>query len=627
VLIGLPIAVFLLMAWAFYRRAQSLRLALIMAAVWWAVLLALITETLGSFGALRPPTLGFTWFTLAVMIGVPLALRAGSFRLRLPKVDGATIVLLSSASLISILVFVAAVIAPPNVWDSMEYHLPRVVQWALRGSVGLYPTPDYQQLMAPPFAEWVVMHFQVLSGGDRFAGLVQAGSFGLSAIAASLIAKFLGATGEGQALALLLSATIPQGVLSASGTKNDWVLALWLSCAAALILALRDRPGQIYVVSALASLGLACLTKGTAFLLAPFLVAGCAGVVWNNARKISYGAIAGGLLLALAINVPQFVRNFRLSGSILGFPSPDNSAARTWRNERMGPALLLSNLLRNVALHAGTPSGSLNRGLTALIRRTITAAGANPDDPAVTWNGNVFGVNGVSKHEIFAGNPLHLFLFVLVSVLMLKRTPFSGPWWLYWLWVSAAFVAFCALFKWQAFSGRFHLPFFTLLSALCCAVLTRCVPKPVWLTIGMVFALVGVSCATLNTLRPMIPERTLVQGRPAWGPTIFTIPRDVQYFADQHLQLAQPYIDAINEVNATGCRRVGIDASKEHYEYPLFAMLDSSERSVESWYVNVTNRTAVFRSDRESQPVCAVVCPNCKSDLPENKILRECGCV
>ncbi|MCL2930746.1 MAG: hypothetical protein MGG11_00090 [Trichodesmium sp. MAG_R03] len=105
-----------------------------------------------------------------------------------------------------------AMVAPPNNWDSMTYHMSRVVHWMQNQSVAHYPTYNLPQLFHPPFAEFTITHLQILSGGDIFANLVKWLS-ALSIIGVSLIAKQLGAKEQGQVFAVVFCATLPMGIL------------------------------------------------------------------------------------------------------------------------------------------------------------------------------------------------------------------------------------------------------------------------------------------------------------------------------------------------------------------------------------------------------------------------------
>src|SRR5439155_14043743 len=78
----------------------------------------------------------------------------------------------------------------------------------------------------------------------------------------------LGAGPRAQALSALFCATIPMGILQATSTQNDYVLAFWLVCLAfTLLAALAEPANPLYLIGVGASLGLALLTKGTAYVL------------------------------------------------------------------------------------------------------------------------------------------------------------------------------------------------------------------------------------------------------------------------------------------------------------------------------------------------------------------------
>lgn len=81
--------------------------------------------------------------------------------------------MIAGVSLISVLVGITALVSPPNGPDQLQYRLPRVIGWASRLSAGFFPTHYYVQLVAPPLAEWTMLHSYILSGGDHFVALAQ----------------------------------------------------------------------------------------------------------------------------------------------------------------------------------------------------------------------------------------------------------------------------------------------------------------------------------------------------------------------------------------------------------------------------------------------------------------------
>ena len=197
-------------------RDREWRESILASAVIWGTLVALSTEVMGFFHAIARPFLVLFWvLVLAVSLGLILRNRQEIQRkLNKPKVDGALAWGMLGVIVIYLgLTFLVAIIAPPNTNDSMQYHMSRVMHWMVNRSVDFFPTPSDRQLWMPPFAEYAILHFQVLAGSDRFANLVQWMSMFGSVIAASLVASRLGAGQKGQLFAALFAVTLPMGVL------------------------------------------------------------------------------------------------------------------------------------------------------------------------------------------------------------------------------------------------------------------------------------------------------------------------------------------------------------------------------------------------------------------------------
>ena len=129
-------------------------------------------------------------------------------------------------------------------------------------------------------------------------------------------------------------------------------------CLAHGLLAWSTRPedhGRAVLVGA--TLGLALLTKGLAyFFAAPLLLCLLLGKrTLLSPRWLGLVALSG--LVALALNVPQYARNFEVFSGVLG---PVRLGTGTSLNDPLGfpneafsLPILVSNVVRNAALHAG----------------------------------------------------------------------------------------------------------------------------------------------------------------------------------------------------------------------------------------------------------------------------------
>ncbi|TAH25064.1 MAG: 4-amino-4-deoxy-L-arabinose transferase, partial [Oscillatoriales cyanobacterium] len=183
--------------WLIFQKIDKCwRSAILSAAIVWGVIVALSTEILSLFRLLTFEWVFGLWL-VANILGLMVYLK---FKPVKPifeksqegKFSSVLVGLLGGVFFIFAAVGLIAVVAPPNNWDSMTYHMSRVAHWMQNRSVEHYPTSYVPQLYHPPGAEFAIMHFQILTGGDRFANLVQWLSMVGSAIAVSLIAKQLG---------------------------------------------------------------------------------------------------------------------------------------------------------------------------------------------------------------------------------------------------------------------------------------------------------------------------------------------------------------------------------------------------------------------------------------------------
>lgn len=360
-----------------YRRAFLEALVLLGAAT------VLVTEAASAIHRLDRLPVTTVW-ALLLCVAVYARARRISWPATVPRLSPFDGLCVAAMATIADIIAATAFISPPNSPDAMAYHLPRVIYWLQARSIAFFPTPYLNQIMLQPVAEYLMLHTFLLSGGDRFVNLVQFLGFIGSVVGVSCIAAELGLPRRGQIFAALFCATIPNGILQASGAKNDYLLSLWL--VAVLLFVIRTARGgsrRDLVFLGLAT-GLALGTKATAYLYAPPLASAAyfAAGAWPSKPVRALAAMAAGTLL---INAPQFGRNWQLTGSILGHDSAQGDGAFRWRNEHFGWKPTISNLLRNTADQVGARAAGWNQAVYAAVLRAHLALGIDPQDPDTTW--------------------------------------------------------------------------------------------------------------------------------------------------------------------------------------------------------------------------------------------------
>ena len=611
-----------LLHWRLFRRSgNEWRRAVLQAAVLWTVLLIGFTELL-SVGSL------FTrgWLTLAwasacaIEIGLLLRLRPHATNRPSSGPDGglsgAERVLLGLAGVLAASTGILALIAPPNVWDAMEYHLPRVMLWVSNHNVNYFPTPDYAQLVFGPASEYAMAHLYLLWGGDRLVNLVNFFCFLGCVLAASLIARQFGAGIRGQAFTALFVATIPEAVLEASGPMNTAGGAFWIVTATYFTLAANFEEGWGSTVLAGISVGIAVLTKGTAYLYLPFVLLACWWLGSPAARRRMLRRLPALALIVLGLNAAQFARAYEFTGSPLGMPFPEGGPQLHWMCDHITPVGVVANTVRNVGLHLETPSSTVNRRIDEAMRGLIRRMGQDPDDPSSIWPGLPFLTNRRSLHEVYAGNPLQLALIViacLALIVNIRQLADSGMRW-YVAGAIASFVLFSGMLRWQIWNSRHHLPLFVLFAPIVGLAVERLLSDRAGIVLGGVLL---ISCAPFiysNKLRSFIPWHQVVD--------IYR-PRADLYFADMHMEMAPAIRMLADRVLATGCKDVGIRAylpvperliehsPESFFVYPLLALLRVDGNRMRVRYIEIQNPSAKYARSRDRVPPCAVVCLDC----------------
>ena len=620
-LLILPASAYLLFLLLMRQHGLDWRRSALAAAVFWAACVALSTEALSLPGLVSRGPVSIFW--LAVCAAGIVCWRALRTHPRAPagiKSDSAEILpaslslLLAATGLVVLLVGIDALVAPPSTWDAMLYHLPRVTMWISNHNVRFFPTPDFCQLVYGPWAEYAMLHTVLLWGSDRFVNFIDFFSLIGSAIAVSLIAQRLGAGARGQALAAIASATIPEGILEASGPMNTYVISFWIVTTVVFLLDWNENPGWLNTLCIGLSAGVAMLTKGTAFVYLPFLVAACWWMGSASTRILFLKRSPFFLAVILALNAPQFVRCYQLTGTPLGLPLPFSYPRVDVMMAHVSLQGTAANIIRNLSLHFGTPTDGSNRLVERAFRFAIRAVGANPDDPSAAWLGESYHLNKFSLHEIYAGNPLQLVVLLIAILVVAYKWKDDRSRHLFWYTaaVSAGFVFFCAKLLWTMWSSRYQLPFFVLGAVVTGMVLERYVSRRVAMLVATLLVAYALPCAAMNRIRSLVPIRPLDDIYHA---------RSEMYFYDQHKPFIPASLAAADAINHLDCSRIAIDSftpesiirhsPKSFYVYPLLALIHVDGQSRRVRYSGVSNLTTRYAGEQDQGPACAVICFDC----------------
>ena len=204
-----------------------------------------------------------------------------------------------------------ALSAPPGNWDSLTYHLGRVLSWRQANGIGWIPNaPTARMNEFQPFAEQWVLFLLVGTGSPSVLALPQLISEIVILLAVFGAARRLGFDVPRAACAAALLSTLSLIALEATTEQNDLVAASFVITAACLLLA--RSPTESVLAGIAIALGAG--TKLTVVLALPVIAA----LAWMGGRATMRRCLVGIGIGTVLVGAWSFVLNVRHTGSLLG---------------------------------------------------------------------------------------------------------------------------------------------------------------------------------------------------------------------------------------------------------------------------------------------------------------------
>jgi len=568
----------------------------------------MLLEFLSIFDLITPVCLSLGWLLPTLGLSIKLyLLRGQSNQINLPSIclpaSWNHRIVLFGVGLILLITFVVAWLVPPQTADSLVYHMSRVAHWAQNQSIKPFATGIRFQNTMSQAAELIVLNFYVLTGSDKLANLIQWFAMAGSLIGVSLLAAQLGATRAGLNFALAFAASIPMGIVQASSTMTDYVVAFWLICVVSEGLCLiTSNSNWTTAVFLGLSVGLSIATKPTAFaFLLPFAV--FIPVLLLRQMMIKQFALMGLVVVfgILVLNMGHYARNYSLYGSPLGH----EGTIRRHANESINAKSILSNSIRHASLHVGTIWPDLNDWIYRQIVKIHVKTGIDINDPKTTFT--EFRILRFSTNENITGNALHAVFIVASFILTLTLwSRFNSTTKIHGIAVAAGFIVFSALFKFQIFASRLQLPFFVLSAPFIGTVFSR-IHMRRWLSlIGGTMILASIPWLFRITSRPIIP----MSGESKAESILFGSREDL-YFQSAPSP-AITYKNLVDVIDNQDCNIIGLILSGSSPEYLWWVLLDAPRENLRIEWIVSDSPTANYE-DPTFAP-CAIICEDCPDD-------------
>ena len=492
----------------------------------------------------------------------------------------------------------------PYNWDSMTYHLPRMMQWVQNRSVAHYAANDVRQLASPVLAEFVNVQVYLLSGQrDVFWNLLQAVSYLVSAWIVYKIALKIGTERKYAYLSALLFMTMPLAFSEALNTQVDLFASLWLLIFMYYYIDLyevdkltadRETVRKCLMMGACVSLGY--LSKpsvniGMLVLLLGLLI-----------RCIRRRDLWGGVIVKLAVCVlpivllpliPEWVRNYH-TFTALG----DSATSNEQLLGTLAPNYVFINFIKNFAQNLSNKYlYDSDEWMAKIVMMAADVLRVDINAPGISANGQAYAMSEVPAYNHdSASSPIVLITATLCFIRYIMRdrkTKSAGN--SYTLYSMLSFVIFCVLVRWSPFVSRFMLAYLAVLCPMIGYQIQRISreSKAEWLRTAVV-PIVWFLCLTeLFSLTRYHQEK--------WHEEASV--RPVGYFA-HNMAIWTEYETVFGWLNENGYDTLGIKIGLMNYEYPMWVMTSGPDIRIEN--VLVQNASGVYE-DMTYIPACVIM--------------------
>ena len=397
-----------------------------------------------------------------------------------------------------------SIFIPPNNWDSMAYHLPRVEHWIQNKNIYPYPTNIVRQVLTSPLSEYIIANFQILSNTDAFSNLVQFASFIFILFSGTLIFSLLKIGMKGQLFLLLALISIPMMLFQATTTQTDLLATFFflsfILFALLLIQSVHNLKSNFIFLALSLTLGI--LTKyHIAIFAAPIVIYLLFDILKKKNYKNTIFAILFSVLTIAVILAPLFARNIYFFGSITGKDLFDENA--TIVNNTISIQNMLSNNFKHIVDFISIPINGYNNLLFSLNHSLHKLIGVSENMPGNNWAGEPFTVNN-HLNEDTAGSIIHAAL-IIFSIFLVFKSKQSTKILLLFAYCFIAFSLYGLLFRYTPFDIRLLLPVLLLLIIISTYIIyTSITSKFIINGMMFLFLIISIFPVYFNRAKPII---------------------------------------------------------------------------------------------------------------------------
>ena len=464
-----------------------------------------------------------------------------------------------------------SIFIPPNNWDSLAYHLPRIEHWVQNKNIYPYPTNLIRQIITPPFSEYVLLQLRLLSGNDWFLNLLQYCSLiGVLFITTQLF-QFLKINYKGQILLCAVLISLPMLIFQSTTTQTDLLSAFYLLAFILFSYLFVQENNKEYFIYLIIAMSIGILTKYTIAIFAlPFILYIIYHVVkQKNLSLLLFTAISSVIIAAILLG-PFLYRNYLSFGSLTG----NEYFGASMSNAKISMGYTISNSVKNIVDFISVPVNAFNHLMLLFIDKIHLLIGISVNDKGANWNEMNFIVNN-HLNEDSAGSLLHFIIFI-VSLILLFRWKDKKWVVLYIAGVLLTFFIYSSIFRYSPWNNRLFLPLTLLFMLASSYIFIKSTKNESLLfSIAVLLLIISLFPVYMNRAKPIIIDPFYLKRVLSHSPkaaegskTVFQKTRGENYFV--WTPFLQKQLDTLFEKIPPTANKINLSTEFDSHEYMIW---------------------------------------------------------
>jgi 4-amino-4-deoxy-L-arabinose transferase-like glycosyltransferase len=409
--------------------------------------------------------------------------------------------LISALAFLFLLNLVVVFFFPPNNWDSLTYHLPRLYFYFAQGNLSHFTTPNERQVYFPYNVSLLQFPVVVYGIDHHFFNLLNLITWVLCGALIYRLAYLISGNKKAALLSTFLGLTGTAVLAQATTTNNDLYLGFTVLAFLYFFFLFTIYKQKTLLLQAAIAFGIALGTKVTMLFFVPGIL-----LIFYRYRTLlnaNFKYSLFSIFIALLLSMPGYIENYRDSGFISA-PGQNMYRNKPWKPQiaMLNGVAITSQATLNPANiiyynYAGVYDDFFHKtykfALSSILNNNILPSLIGKwenNDQFYKGSKDQFHnliSNNIVEDEIWFGAGSYVFLLALIIYFRkpMKLVPNNTYLHMMLLLIFLFPACYCLLMKWQPWSGRFFVPVFLLASSFSGIVLLQQKYSQFWRLLGL----------------------------------------------------------------------------------------------------------------------------------------------